>query len=161
MEGPVTRFHEEQRFHGAMLSLLLAVVAFAVLVAVAAAIISRPDELVLLMVAPLVVVVIALLISMSHLEVDVTDDGVTIAFRYLWPTRRISFADIVGLEVKRYRPLLDYGGWGVRLGMGGWAYTTGGNEGVKLRLRRGIPVLIGSERSRELEAAIRAGMEAG
>ena len=90
MEGPVTRFHEEQRFHGAMLSLLLAVVAFAVLVAVAAAIISRPDELVLLMVAPLVVVVIALLISTSHLEVDVADDGVTIAFRYLWPTRHIS-----------------------------------------------------------------------
>ena len=63
--------------------------------------------------------------------------------------------------MKHYRPLIDYGGWGVRLGMGGWAYTTGGNEGVKLRLRRGIPVLIGSERSRELEAAIRAGMEAG
>jgi hypothetical protein len=30
---------------------------------------------------------------------------------------------------------------------------------VKLRLRKGIPVLIGTAHARELEAAIRAGME--
>ena len=155
----MTRFHEEQHFHRAMLALLLGVIAFVVFVAVEAVTISRPDELVLLAIAPLAVVVVALFISLSHLEVDVSDEGVTIAFRYLWPARRISFAEIVGVEVKHYRPLLDYGGWGVRLGLAGWAYTTGGNEGVKLRLRRGIPVLIGTSRPRELEAAIRAGME--
>jgi hypothetical protein len=37
---------------------------------------------------------------------------------------------------------------------------TSGNEGVQLRLRKGLPVLIGSTRPRELEAAIRAGVEA-
>ena len=82
-----------------------------------------------------------------------------IAFRYLWPTRLIRFEDIIGLEVRRYRPLLEYGGWGVRLGPAGWAYTTGGNEGVQLRLRTGIPVLIGSKHPRELEAAVRVGIE--
>ena len=102
---------------------------------------------------------VASLISLSHLDVDVSDKGVTIAFRYLWPTRRIGFAEIVGLEVRRYNPLLEYGGWGVRLGPRGWGYMTTGNEGVQLRLRKGIPVLIGSARPRELEAAIRAGVE--
>jgi hypothetical protein len=37
---------------------------------------------------------------------------------------------------------------------------TSGNEGVQLRLSKGIPVLIGSARPRELEAAIREGVEA-
>ncbi|HEV8535772.1 MAG TPA: hypothetical protein VGR87_08645 [Candidatus Limnocylindria bacterium] len=37
---------------------------------------------------------------------------------------------------------------------------TGGNEGVQLGLRKGIPVLIGSKRPRELEAAIRSGVDA-
>ena len=105
------------------------------------------------------IVLVASLFSLSHLDVDVADDGVRIAFRYLWPTRRIRFEDIVGLQVRRYRPLLEYGGWGVRVGPAGWAYTTGGNEGVQLRLRTGIPVLIGSKTPRELEAAVRAGVE--
>jgi hypothetical protein len=49
----------------------------------------------------------------------------------------------------------------VRLGPAGWAYTTGGEIGVKLRLRKGLPVLIGSRHPEELEAAIRAGVERG
>jgi hypothetical protein len=42
----------------------------------------------------------------------------------------------------------------------GWGYMTTGKEGVQLRLRKGLPVLIGSARPRELEAAIREGVEA-
>ena len=153
------RFHEEQRFRKATIALLLGVIAFVVFVTVAALTISRPDELIIVTITPLVVVLVALLYSRAHLDVDVNGEGVTIAFRYLWPARHISFADIVAVETRRYRPLLDYGGWGVRFGLAGWAYTTGGNVGVKLRLRRGTPVLIGTGRPRELEAAIRAGME--
>ena len=153
------RFHEEQRFRKATIALLLGVIDFVVFVTVAAQTISRPDELIIVTITPLVVVLVALLYSRAHLDVDVNGEGVTIAFRYLWPTRRIRFAEIIGLEVRRYNPLLEYGGWGVRLGPRGWGYMTTGNEGVQLRLRKRIPVLIGSARPRELEAAIRAGVE--
>jgi hypothetical protein len=156
----VSRYHEEQHFHGALMGLLLVAMVFVVAVTVLAVFFSRPDDALLLAIAPVVVVLVASLISLSHLDVDVTDRGVTIAFRYLWPTRRIGFEEIIGLEVRRYNPLLEYGGWGVRLGPKGWAYMTSGKEGVQLRLRRGIPVLIGSARPRELEAAIREGVEA-
>ena len=155
----MTRYHEEQHFHGALMGLLLVAMVFVVAVTVLAVFFSRPGDALLLAIAP-VVVLVASLISLSHLDVDVTDRGVTIAFRYLWPTRRIGFAEIVGLEVRRYNPLLEYGGWGVRLGPKGWGYMTSGKEGVQLRLRKGLPVLIGSARPRELEAAIRAGVEA-
>ena len=155
----MTRFHEEQHFHGALMGLMLVSMIFVVVVTVVAVVLARPEDALLLAIAPVVVVIVASLISLSHLDVDVADDGVRIAFRYLWPTRRIRFEDIVGLQVRRYRPLLEYGGWGVRLGPAGWAYSTGGDEGVQLRLRRGIPVLIGSNSPRALEAAIRAGME--
>ena len=155
----MSRYHEEQHFHGALMGLLLVAMVFVVAVTVLAVFFSRPDDALLLAIAPVVVVLVASLISLSHLDVDVTDQGVSIAFRYLWPTRRIRFAEIVGLEVRRYNPLLEYGGWGVRLGPRGWGYMTTGNEGVQLRLRKGIPVLIGSARPRELEAAIRAGVE--
>lgn len=160
MAGAVSTYHEEQHFHGALTGLLLVAMVFVVVVTVVAVVFSRPGDALLLAAAPVVVVLVASLISLSHLDVDVTDRGVTIAFRYLWPTRRIGFAEIVGLQVRRYNPLLEYGGWGVRLGPKGWGYMTSGNEGVQLRLRKGLPVLIGSIRPRELEAAIRAGIEA-
>ena len=155
----MTRYHEEQQFHGALMGLLLLAMVFVVAVTGIAVVNSRPDDALLLAIAPVVVVLVAALISLSHLDVDVTDSGVSIAFRHLWPTRRIGFADIVGLEVRRYDPLLEYGGWGVRLGPKGWGYMTSGSEGVQLRLRKGLPVLIGSARPRQLEAAIREGLE--
>ena len=155
----MSRYHEEQHFHDMLMGLLVLAMIFVVFVTTVAVVFSRPGDALLLAIAPAVVVLVAALISLSHLDVDVTDQGVTIAFRYLWPTRRIRFAEIIGLGVRRYNPLLEYGGWGVRLGPRGWGYMTTGNEGVQLRLRKGMPVLIGSARPRELEAAIRAGVE--
>ena len=156
----MTRFHESQRFHGAILGLLVAAFVVVAVVTIVEVVAGRPAEVWLVVLGPLVVLVVAVLLSLSHLDVDVTDEGVTIAFRYVWPARRITFSEIVGLEVRRYNPLLEYGGWGVRLGPKGWAYMTSGSEGVQLRLRKGLPVLIGSARPRELEAAIRDGVEA-
>jgi len=155
----VSRYHEEQHFHRAILGVLSAALVVVAIVTLVELVAGRPAELWLVVVGPIVVGVVAVLLSLSHLDVDVTDAGVTIAFRYVWPARRIAFSEIVGLEVRRYDPLLEYGGWGVRLGPKGWGYMTGGTEGVQLRLRKGLPVLIGSARARELEAAIRAGAE--
>jgi hypothetical protein len=155
----VTRYHEEQRFSAGIFGILIAVILFVGIATVLAVPSAPPDQAPLLLIGPCVVGLIAVLFTLSHLDVDVTDDAVTIAFRYLWPARRIAMKDIVGLEVKRYRPLIDYGGWGVRLGPAGWAFSTGGSVGVKLRLRSGFPVLIGTSRPQELEAAIRAGVE--
>jgi hypothetical protein len=160
VEGTVSRYHEEQHFHRAILGVLIAAFVVVAIVTVVELVAGRPAELWLVAIGPLVVGVVAVLLSLSHLDVDVTDEGVTIAFRYVWPARRIAFSQIVGLEVRRYNPLLEYGGWGVRLGLRGWGYMTSGNEGVQLRLRKGLPVLIGSTRPQELEAAIRAGVEA-
>jgi len=155
----VSRYREEQHFHGAILGVLIAAFVVVAIVTVVEVVAGRPAEVWLVVVGPLVVLVVAVLLSLSHLDVDVTDDGVTIAFRYVWPARRIAFSEIVGLQVRRYSPLLEYGGWGVRLGPKGWAYVTSGNEGVQLRLRRGLPVLIGSAHPHELEAATVEGVE--
>lgn len=55
-----------------------------------------------------------------------------------------------------YRPVREFGGWGIR----GWganrAYSISGNQGVRLQLRDGNRVLIGTQRPQELAAAIEA-----
>jgi hypothetical protein len=72
--------------------------------------------------------------------------------------RRIPLADITACEVRRYQPILEFGGWGIRLGKSGWAYTVSGREGVQLTFRAGRGLLVGSQRATELAAVIRRGM---
>ncbi len=97
-----------------------------------------------------------LLVFSARLEVAVTDEG--IAVRYSPFLRRlIRFASVSSAEAVTYRPLLDYGGWGIRWSYcNGWAYNASGNHGVRLTLADGRRVLIGSQRPNELAEAIRA-----
>jgi hypothetical protein len=67
---------------------------------------------------------------------------------------------IRGFDKITYRPIADYGGWGIRWGFKGKAYNMSGNEGVKLYFYNKKPLLIGSQRADELfDAIIRAKQE--
>ena len=85
------------------------------------------------------------------LETEVRYDGIQIRFfPFLLRTKKVAFTELSSCEARTYRPLLEYGGWGVRLGAKGWAYNASGREGVELQLRDGRMLLIGSQRSHEL-----------
>jgi hypothetical protein len=73
--------------------------------------------------------------------------------------REIRFQDIRRCAARTYRPIREYGGWGIRAGRRGTAYNVSGNRGVQLELANGKPVLIGSQRAEELAQAIQKGME--
>ena len=55
------------------------------------------------------------------------------------------------------RPCASIGGWGVRTGRSGKAYSAYGDQGVQLWLKDDERILIGSQRAEELAAALRAG----
>ena len=57
-------------------------------------------------------------------------------------------------QVRTYRPLPEYGGWGIRYGPKGKAYNVSGNRGVQLEFADGKKLLIGSQRPDELLDAI-------
>jgi hypothetical protein len=68
--------------------------------------------------------------------------------------REIPVADIVKWQARQYRPILEYGGWGIRYWFGGKAYNISGNQGVQLEFLGGKKLLIGSRRADEFAAAI-------
>jgi hypothetical protein len=143
-------FHEEQRFRNWWAWALLAI-ADAPLVAVL--VLTRTISYSLGL-AAIVVTLVAALFLVARLVVDVTADEITISFHFLWPTRRIRMPDITRAHATKYNSLLEYGGYGVRLGFKGWAFNTGGNEGVLVETNDGKRVMIGSRRAKELEDAI-------
>jgi hypothetical protein len=55
---------------------------------------------------------------------------------------------------RTYKPLSEYGGWGIKYGRSGWAYNIIGDQGVQLELDNGKRILIGSQHAEELEQAI-------
>lgn len=57
-------------------------------------------------------------------------------------------------EARTYKPLLEYGGWGIRSGRGGDAYNVSGDRGVQFVLAGGKRVLIGTQRPEEFVAAL-------
>ncbi len=90
-----------------------------------------------------------------RLVTDVRRDGVHVRMTPIH--RRVQFYpldQISAYEATTYRPIRDYGGWGLRSGRKGLAFNVRGNKGVMLTLVQGRPLLIGTQRPDEFEAAL-------
>jgi hypothetical protein len=92
----------------------------------------------------------------ARLITEVREDGLFIDFIWLWPERTIPWDQITGVETRTYRPVRDFGGWGVRWATRGIVYHARGKQGVRLILASGERVLVGSQRPGELAEAIAA-----
>lgn len=97
---------------------------------------------------------LALFFGMASMETRVDDQGVSVRSLY-FIRRRFDTGTIRSAEAITYRPLRDYGGWGLRYGgRKGWALNVSGNRGVVLHLSTGKDFMIGSQRPDDLAAAI-------
>ena len=68
----------------------------------------------------------------------------------------VTLADIKSFQVREYRPIKEYGGWGIRMSVDhGMAYTVSGNRGVQLELMDGKQLLVGSQQADRLEDALK------
>jgi len=82
-------------------------------------------------------------------------DGIYLRFvPFHFKMLRIALSDVADFSAGQYSPLLDYGGWGIRMGREGKAYNVSGNMGVRLELADGRKLLIGSQQALDFVAAI-------
>ena len=92
----------------------------------------------------------------TGLDTQVGKLGVFVCFRPFhrkWLVFR--FDDIHKAESHIYRPLKDYGGWGIRSGRGSKAYNVSGDKGVLLTMKDGKTIMIGSKNHEVLCSAIK------
>jgi hypothetical protein len=91
-----------------------------------------------------------------NLTTEVRSDALYYRFFPLNLTfRRLGPEDIREYQVRTYSPLREYGGWGIRWGSKGKAYSVSGDRGVELLLLDGRRVLIGSQSPEELAQALK------
>ena len=88
-----------------------------------------------------------------NLTTEVRRDGLYVRF---FPFH-LQFFRVEGIQQAQaceYSPMGEYGGWGIRYGATGKAFNVQGNQGVRLALKSGQTLLIGSLRTVDLEQAI-------
>lgn len=92
------------------------------------------------------------------LEVWIDQEGIHYRFfPLIFKNKLISKAEIQRFEIRKYKPILEYGGWGVRRGFGRkWqrAYNVSGNVGLQIYLTNGKKVLFGTQKPQAIVHAM-------
>jgi hypothetical protein len=108
---------------------------------------------------------IVLWVLMGRMRVRVTRTALVLGFGFVSLVRRtVPLTDVVGMEPVDYSPLAEFGGWGIRWGRGGKrAWTIRGRRALRLELRYGKLLYVGTETPERLAERIRVagGMHGG
>lgn len=98
-----------------------------------------------------------LLFRLLTLETSINETGIYYRFKpFQRKPKVIKPEDIKHWEVKKYNPIKDYGGWGVRWGSSknGNAYNVSGNQGVLFELKSGRKFLLGTQNPESIRSAL-------
>lgn len=92
------------------------------------------------------------------LETQINEDGIYVRFFPLQlKLRHFAWDTINKCYVRKYSPLKEYGGWGIRYNLigKGKAYNIAGNMGLQIEFKNGDKILIGTGKSKDLELILK------
>jgi len=156
-------FNERQRFNQAWLWILIVAVTC---IGIGAAIMSyldanTEDEKFKATIGSLVIVVVMtlviLILVLFELETRIDEHGIYYRFKpFIWNWQLLRRDDITSATVVTYNPLLDYGGWGYRIGAfgKGKALNVRGNKGIQILKKNGKKLMLGTQRADEAQAVL-------
>jgi hypothetical protein len=103
-------------------------------------------------------IVIGLITAMLlniKLETYIDKEGIKVRlfpFHIKW--KQFTWSEISNAEVRKYKPLAEYGGWGLK-GLGkNRAYNVSGDMGLQLKFNNGKRLLIGTGKPKDLEVVL-------
>jgi len=105
----------------------------------------------------LVLIVSAYLLFGSRLVIEIDHGGISYNFHpFFKKTKRIPKESIKAHKVRKYKPIMEYGGWGIKKGVRGKgdAFNVHGNIGLQIVLKDGKGVLFGTQRPDAIKRAM-------
>ena len=167
IHDPVTEFHEEQQFRQPWVWILLLAIAVCLAGMFAHGIYTqiylgqpwgdRPMSNTALITSGAVSFIItaglALLFYKLKLITEVNSSGIYIRY-YPFTRKTIPFEAIKSCKARTYRPIREFGGWGIRFSRKGNAWNVSGNKGVQLEFTESKAFLIGSQHAEQLAELI-------
>jgi hypothetical protein len=93
----------------------------------------------------------------GSLITEIWTDGIRYKFTPLIRKERyIPLSEIVSVEVAKYRPVLEFGGWGwrKRIFQRKTAYNVSGKTGIRVKKKNGSQILFGTHKQEEMRRAV-------
>lgn len=151
---PTVHYHHTQPAHAVRFLTLIAIAA------VVAALVLAPKvrepgwypDAILVGIAATMAVAVALFWSMT---VQVTGEALAFWFGPGLVRKRVPLADIVTVETVR---TTIWQGWGIHWTTRGWLYNVSGFDAVRVHLKTGKAILVGTDEPQALAGAIREGI---
>ena len=101
--------------------------------------------------------ILPLIFYLFELRIKVSNKGLYYQFfPFHFKSYTIDIEDIESIKAMEYSPLKEYGGWGIKYGFQGKAYSVSGNKGVKIFLKNGLNIMFGSQKHNELAKALKS-----
>lgn len=99
---------------------------------------------------------LAILFWFVRLRTVIDQTGIHVTFvPFAFRSQHWTWGEIKRAHIREYKPLLEYGGWGLRYSLrNGRAYSTKGNNGLQLELTNGKKILIGTQQKEELNRVL-------
>jgi len=101
------------------------------------------------------------LIFSMRLKTRIDEVGIHFQFSpFQRSLRTVHWTEISEVSVRKYRALIEYGGWGIRsrglkIRHRGIAYTMQGNKGIQLVLTTGKKILIGTQNPEDAKKTLK------
>ena len=113
---------------------------------------NNPASDLWLIVITLITLLITVGVGLLRLDTYIDKTGIFVRFLPFQKKYKIfSWSEIESYEVRKYNPILEFGGWGYRLtAKRKKAYNMYGKIGLQLKLLNGRVVLVGTQRGEEL-----------
>lgn len=97
------------------------------------------------------------LFYLMRLETVIKSDGIYYRFfPFQIKLKKISWEEISHAYIRKYNPIMEYGGWGIRNGFlrSGKAYNVSGNEGLQMIYTSNKRFLLGTKKANELKSVL-------
>jgi hypothetical protein len=118
---------------------------------------SLTDQWLSLLAMSVLLFLIVGLLLLIQLKTTVDEEGVHYQFiPFHFKQKTILWQDIKSAEVRKYAPLKEYGGWGIKgYSNKNKAYNVKGNLGLQVVLKNGNKILFGTQKDEELKAFLK------
>jgi len=102
---------------------------------------------------------IALFFKYIRLDTEIRTDGIYYQFfPFQLKMKKITWDEIEKIYVRQYNPIMEYGGWGTRIGLfgKGWALNIAGNNGIQIIFKDSTKrkLLIGTQKTEEVKEVL-------
>lgn len=100
----------------------------------------------------LIIVCVLLLFVFLRLQTEADENEIRFRFLpFIFWWKRYAWEDIESIEVVRYNSLGEFLGWGIRYNFKTWAFNVSGDQGIRIRLKSGKRLLLGTQKPAEFQ----------